>query len=270
MAGENKSKQCSRVGPEWPVGSVEKKAPLSLQQASCGLFLIAGARESQQRRRLRIYSAFSSWTLPFPPVNTGINLGPAAKAQPRRSLLPSYFTAGQKDTSGRYRCCRHLESEPSNFSTYTSPLLISSLFFFSSLFFHSISPLILAHWIWEEFLKLCWARCRVLTVLPRTLDEPSGGHSIGKGDGRNGGSGWCSHSHCPQFAGGAGGGMSEWVVLGTRRGKCFILWLFQYVRCKLKLLQWTKTKKKQRSCNYTYSCIHIFIKKRIQFKKLYV
>lgn len=105
-----------------------------LSIATSELWLISHSRRERERQwRLRIYSAFYSWTPPFPLVNTGINLGPAAKAQPRRSLLPSYFTARQKDTSGRYRFCHivglfffnsHWESEPSHFSTYTTLLFL--------------------------------------------------------------------------------------------------------------------------------------------------
>lgn len=50
----------------------------------------------QKGRGERGNSACSSWTLHFPPVNTEINLGQAAKALPWRSILSPCFTAKQK------------------------------------------------------------------------------------------------------------------------------------------------------------------------------
>lgn len=58
--------------------------------------LSARHNSSQKRRGEWRNSACSSWTLHFPPVNTEINLGQAAKASPWRSILSPCFTAKQK------------------------------------------------------------------------------------------------------------------------------------------------------------------------------
>lgn len=180
----NKSKQLSRVGTEWAVGSVEKKAPPPYNGRAVVLFLIAGEseRERQKRQRLRVYSACSSWTLSSPPVNTGINLGPAAKAQPKKPS-PLLLYSQTKTLQGDIGIATSMFPPPSctMWSHFPhTPLLFFTLLYLFPLFFYSKLSLY-SFWLIDslEFLKgrrTAKARCRVPTSTSRLLAGTQWGH----------------------------------------------------------------------------------------------
>lgn len=109
--------------------------------------LSARHNSSQKRRGERRNSACSSWTLHFPPVNTEINLGQAAKASPWRSILSSCFTAKQKPLQEIWALL------PSSFllNLYNvNPFIFLHTTLFLSFHFLSGSLSLL------DFLKGCW------------------------------------------------------------------------------------------------------------------